>query len=128
MAETPTRWLVHSEWLPASHETLPARLTQPYPDQFAAERAALHLACCAGARYVSVEGPDAIVTLDWDCYTNRACRYDRYLGVCGDEKEPDGRVCTGQLYARLADVQVRCPECGAWTGVLAPGRVRHSYY
>jgi hypothetical protein len=63
------RWLVHSEWLPTTGERSPSRLTQRHPDQFVAERAGLHLACCAGTRYVSVEGPGAIVTLDWDRYT-----------------------------------------------------------
>jgi hypothetical protein len=73
--QTVTEWLVHSEWLPLPGDQSPARIAVPYPDQAAAERAALRTMCCRGARYVSVEGPDSIVTLDWDRYTNKARRH-----------------------------------------------------
>lgn len=68
-------WLVHSEWLPLPGEAAPVRFAMPHPDQRAAESNALHIACCRGARYVSVEGPDAVVTLEWDRYTNVARSY-----------------------------------------------------
>jgi hypothetical protein len=47
----------------------------------------------------------------------------RFIGRCGNEPEPDGvPVCMAELYARPADIQVRCPKCGAQQGVFAPGR------
>jgi hypothetical protein len=120
-----TGWVVHSEWLPLPGSRSAERIAVTYPDQHAAEYAALHTACCKGARYISVEGPDTLVTLDWNRYTNVARRFTRYLGPCGNEQEPDGRVCTGELYARPGDPQVKCPVCGGWTGVLSPGRARY---
>lgn len=46
-----------------------------------------------------------------------------YLGPCGNQREPDGTVCTADLYAAArTDVQVQCPKCGAWTGAAAPSR------
>lgn len=118
-----TVWLVHSEWLPLPRTNSADQIVMPYPSQAAAERHALQLACCAGTRYLSVEGPDAVVTFEWDRYTNRARYYGRsYLGRCGNEQEPDGLVCTVPLYAAPGDVQVRCPGCGGWTGVQSPGR------
>lgn len=46
----------------------------------------------------------------------------RYIGRCGNEREPDGEVCPADLYAAAGDVQTQCPTCGAWTGVASPGR------
>ncbi len=118
-------WLVHSEWLPGGG--LPGEgISLLYGDQESAERAALRTACCAGARSVAVEGPGHVITLDWDRYSNVARRYGRYIGVCGNEREPDGEVCVEELYARPADLQVRCPACGAWQGVRRPVRRRRS--
>ncbi len=115
-------WQVHSEWLPLPGSNSPDRIALRYEDQRTAEQKALHVACCNGARYVSVEGPGSVVTLDWDRYTNFARRYGRYLGVCGNEREPDGEVCAGEVYAPAGAVQARCFECGAWEGVLSPSR------
>lgn len=117
--------MVHSEWLPLPGSRSPDRIAVSYPDQHTAEHAALRTACCAGARYISVEGPDSLVTLDWDRYTNVARRFTRYLGPCGNEREPDGEVCPGELYARPGDQAMKCPTCGGWTGVRAPSRARY---
>jgi hypothetical protein len=108
-------WRVHSEWLGGDAFALAER------DQAAAEQSALQLACCKGARYISVSGPAEVVTFEWDRYTNVARRYGRYLGPCADETEPDGVVCPGELYALPRHVQVRCPTCGGWVGVRSPG-------
>ncbi len=119
------QWTVRAEWLPLPGSTRPDQTALACTDQPTAERAALHLACLAGARYVAVAGPGDTVTLDWDRYTNKARRYGRYLGVCGNEVEhPDGTapVCTGEIYAPKDAVQARCFECGAWDGVLSPPR------
>jgi hypothetical protein len=56
--------------------------------------------------------------------TDRARAGGWYLGHCGNEREPDGEVCTADLYAATrTDVQVQCPGCGAWQGVRSPGRM-----
>lgn len=81
MATTTAGWLVHSEWLPLPGSDSPDRIAMPYADQAAAERNALQIACCAGARYVSVEGPDAVVTFEWDRYTNVARSYGANYGA-----------------------------------------------
>lgn len=113
-------WTVHVEWLPILGQVSPDRNFLHHPDQCCAEQSALSLACCRGSRYISVQGPDDVVTLEWDRYSNVARRYRAFLGVCGAEREPDGEICTGPLAARVYDVQVRCPRCGAWRGVNAP--------
>lgn len=53
---------------------------------------------------------------------DRAREGVRHIGRCGSEREPDGSECMEQLYAAPADVQVKCPKCGGWQGVNAPGR------
>jgi hypothetical protein len=53
----------------------------------------------------------------------RGCQF---LGRCGTETEPDGVVCTGDMYAKLGDPQAQCTECGGWEGVLAPGRRQYT--
>jgi hypothetical protein len=72
-----TIWTVYSEWLPLSGSHSPDRMAMPHPDRAVAEQDALQLACCRGARYVSVQGPDDVVTFEWDRYTNVARRYGR---------------------------------------------------
>lgn len=69
-------WHVRSEWLGGMAWSISS------PEQAAAERAALGIACCTGARYVSVTGPGAVVTLEWDRYTNVARRYGQYRRPC----------------------------------------------
>lgn len=74
-ADVTVAWSLHSEWLPLPGSHSPDRIELPYQDQAAAEQYALELACCRGARYVSVQGPDAVVTFEWDRYTNIARHY-----------------------------------------------------
>lgn len=40
---------------------------------------------------------------------------------CGNQREPDGELCTGTLTFEAGDRQAECLLCGAWTGRLAPG-------
>ncbi|MBC9005166.1 hypothetical protein [Micromonospora aurantiaca (nom. illeg.)] len=94
---------------------------EPLLDWPSARSLALRLACCNGARYVTVQGPGAVVVGDWDRYTNRWREYALHVGVCDNDLEPDGEPCGGQLYAKPSDVQVRCPRCGGWTGYRARG-------
>ncbi len=77
-------------------------------------------------RTASETTPDLYTLLTWlmdDADRARAGGW--FLGRCGAEREPDGQVCTADLYAPTRDtVQVQCPRCGGWTGVAAPGRPR----
>ena len=103
-------WRVHTAWLGGD------AIATAEDNQATAERAALSLACCAGARYISVTGPGDVATLEWDRYTNLVRRYGRYLGSCGDATGPDGVVCLGEVYALPHHLQVRCPACGGVMG------------
>lgn len=61
-------WTVRVSWIALgdySEETV-----DHYPDWPKARYAALHLTCCAGARYVTVSDPAAVVVAEWDRYTN----------------------------------------------------------
>src|SRR5215207_946822 len=118
-AEMRTGWLVHSEWLPLPGSRSPERIALPYPDRAAAERAALHTMCCRGARYVSVEGPDSVVTLDWDRYTNRARRY----ALSSDQAQRD-LVALVEPQPRLFDHVVDL----AADDDLVPGGDRRGFY
>lgn len=72
--------------------------------------------------------PDLGALLQWLMDdADRARTGGWYLGRCGNEREPDGQVCTADLYAATrATTQVQCPGCGARSGVQAPGRLPRS--
>lgn len=113
-------WTVYVTW--QAYGYCPSgEVSNTHPDWPTARRQALHLACCRGARYITVCGPDSIVVADWDQYTNRWREYALHIGPCDGESEPDGVPCGGQLCAKPNDVQVRCPHCGGWTGYRARG-------
>lgn len=103
-----TVWVVHSEWLPLPGSHSPDRLESTLEDQAAAERFALQTACCRGARYVTVQGPDSVVTLEWDRYTNVARRYARSSVLQAAVRQVlgcgwDGELVAQSLYARVAE-------------------------
>ena len=67
-------WTVYTSWK-ANGTVVAAETAQALPDWPAARRTALSLACCRGARYVSVQGPDDVVAGEYDRYTNRWREY-----------------------------------------------------
>jgi hypothetical protein len=114
--QTDTTWTVYTSWeacgpISETSETHPAWPT--------ARSQALHLACLRGVRYVSVQGPGDIVAGEYDRYTNTWREYPWPFGMCGAEREPDGEVCTAQMFWRLGSAQVRCPACRGWHGALS---------
>lgn len=71
-------WTVYTTW--QAYGVVPATETsETHPNWATARRRALHLACCHGARYITVCGPDDVICGDWDAYTNRWREYPRSL-------------------------------------------------
>jgi hypothetical protein len=58
--------------------------------------------------------------LDGDHTGEHSCREDtpRYslVVVCNDEREPDGKRCTGRVRYEYGDDQAACDTCGGWRG------------
>lgn len=112
-------WAVYTSWQPIAGETGLVETAQTFPDWATARSTALHLTCCRGTRYVSVQGPDDVVAAEYDRYTNYWREYPWVFGPCGNEREPDGDVCPGVLRGRLGAPQLRCEVCEGWTGTLS---------
>lgn len=75
-------WTVFTSWR-ASGSLRAAETCQTFDTWPAARRQGRQLACCRGARYVSVQGSGDVVCGEWDAYTNRWREYPRALAVIG---------------------------------------------
>lgn len=113
-------WTVHAEWK-ALTGGCADETSQTFPDWPTARRNGLKTACLRGVRSVTILDPESIVAADYDRSTNQWRQYALHIGACDNYLEHEDRPCTGQLYARPQDIQVRCPLCQAWCGVQAPG-------